>query len=79
MTLWTVALQVPLSIELSREDYWSGLPFPLPENLLNPGTEPLPAAFQADSLLSVPPGKPILCVRQRKAADLEKSYQTFVM
>ena len=67
VTVWTVALQVPLSMELSREEYWSGLPFPLPENLLNPGIEPLPAAFQADSLLSVPPGKPILDVPQRKA------------
>ena len=67
VTLGTVACQAPLSMELSREEYWSGLPFPLPENLLNPGIEPLPAAFQADSLLSVPPGKPILDVPQRKA------------
>ena len=35
-TLWTVAHQVPLSMEFSRQEYWSGLPFPSPENLPNP-------------------------------------------
>ena len=40
MTLWTVAHQPPLSIGFSREEYWSGLPFPPPRNLPNPGIEP---------------------------------------
>ena len=40
MTLWTVACQVPLSMESSRQEYWSRLPFPTPGNLLNPGIEP---------------------------------------
>ena len=40
MTLWTVASQVPLSMEFSGQEYWSGLPFPPPGNLPNPGIEP---------------------------------------
>ena len=37
---WTVARQAPLSMEFSRQEYWSGLLFPPPGNLSNPGTEP---------------------------------------
>ena len=37
---WTVACQAPLSMEFSRQEYWSGLPFPLPEDLSDPGIEP---------------------------------------
>ena len=53
-TPWTVAHQAPLSMEFSRQECWSGLPFPSPGNLPNPGTEPeSPAspAFRVDSLL----------------------------
>ena len=57
-TLWTVALQAPLSMGFSRQEYWSGLPFPPPGNLPNPGIKPESPALQADSLLLVPPGKP---------------------
>ena len=39
-TLWTVALQVPLSMGFSRQEYWSGLPCPSPGDLPNPGIEP---------------------------------------
>ena len=39
-TLWTAAHQAPLSVGLSREEYWSGLPFPHPGNLPDPGIEP---------------------------------------
>ena len=56
--LWTVACQTPLSMGLSRQDHWSGLPCPPPRNLPNPGIEPRSPALQADSLLSEPPGKP---------------------
>ena len=45
-------------MEFSRQEYWRGLPFPSPGHLPNPGTEPGFPAFQADSLLSEPPGKP---------------------
>ena len=57
MTPWTAAHQVPLSMEFSRQEYWSGLPFPSPEDLPNPGIEPRSPALLADSLLSEPPGK----------------------
>ena len=52
-TPWTVAHQAPLSMGFSRQEYWSGLPCPPPEDRLNPGIEPVsPAAptLQADSL-----------------------------
>ena len=39
-TLWTVALQAPLSIEFSRQEYWGGLLFPTPGDLPDPGNEP---------------------------------------
>ena len=57
-TPWTVAYQAPPSMEFSRQEYWSGLPFPSPEDLPNPGIEPGSPALQADALPSEPPGKP---------------------
>ena len=50
--------QAPLSMEFSRPEYYSGLPCPPPGNFPNPGIKPRSPAFQADSLLSEPPGKP---------------------
>ena len=47
---WTVACQPPLSMEFSRQEYWSGLPFPSPEDLPNAGIKPWFPALQADSL-----------------------------
>ena len=58
MTLQTVARQAPLSVEFSRQEFWSGLPFPSSEDFPNPGIEPRSLALQVDSLLSEPPGKP---------------------
>ena len=52
---WTVA---PLSMGFSRQEYWSGLPFPSPGYLPNPGIEPGSLALWADSLPSKPRGKP---------------------
>ena len=46
-------------MEFSRQEYWSGLPFPSPGDLPNPGIEPGFPALQADFLLSEPPGKPL--------------------
>ena len=57
-TPWTVACQAPLSMEFSRQEYWGGLPFPIPEDIPNPGIKPGSPILQADSLLSEPPGKP---------------------
>ena len=53
--LWTVACQVPLSMEFSRQKYWSGLPFPTPGDLLDSGIKPGSPAKEADSLPSEPP------------------------
>ena len=55
-----VAHQSPLSVEFSRREYWSGLPFPSPGNLPDPRMEPRSLALQADSLPTEPPGKPIV-------------------
>ena len=57
-TPWTVAHQAPPSMGFSRQEYWSGLPFPSPGNLLDLGIEPRSPALQADALTSEPPGKP---------------------
>ena len=54
-----VAFQVPLPMEFSRQEYWSGLPFPSPGDLPNPGIKPRSPAMQADSLPSEPQGKPL--------------------
>ena len=47
---WIVAYQVPPSVGFSRQEYWSGLPFPSPEDLPDPGIEPGTPVLQADSL-----------------------------
>ena len=57
VTLWTVAHQAPLSMGFSRQEYWSGLPFPSPGDLPNPGIEPGSPALQANDLSSEPPRK----------------------
>ena len=57
-TPWTVAYQAPLSIEFSRQQYQSGLPFPSLGDLPDPGIKPTSPALQADTLPSEPPGKP---------------------
>ena len=53
-TPWTVAHQAPLSMGFSRQDYWSGLPFPSPGDLPDAGIEPGSPTLQADSFLSEP-------------------------
>ena len=55
-TPWTVACQVPLSMGFSGQEHWSGLPFPFPGDLPNPGIEPRSPTLQVDSLPSEPPG-----------------------
>ena len=54
---WTVARQAPLSVGFSRQEYWSGLLFPSPGDLPNPGIKPWSLALQANALSSEPPGK----------------------
>ena len=58
-TPWTVAHQAPLSMGFSRQKYWSGVPFPSPGILPDPGITPGSPALQVDSSPSEPPGKPI--------------------
>ena len=55
--LWTVACQAPLFMGFSRQEYWSGLPFPSPGDLPDPGIEAGSPTLQADSSPSEPPGK----------------------
>ena len=56
-TPWTVAHQASPSMRFSRQEYWSGLPFPSPGDLPDPGIEPGSPTLQADALPSEPPGK----------------------
>ena len=61
-TPWTVAHQASLSIEFSRQEYWSGLPFPPPGYLPNPGMEPASLEFRALAgrfFTTAPSGKPL--------------------
>ena len=55
-TPWTVAHQASLSMGFSRQEHWSGLPFPSPGDLPDPGIEPRSPTLQADALPSEPPG-----------------------
>ena len=57
-TPWAVAHQAPLSMGFSRQEYWSGLPFPSLGNLPDPGIKPRSPILEADALTSEPPGKP---------------------
>ena len=57
LTPWTVAYQAPSSMGFSRQEYWSGLPFPSPGDLPDPGIKLGSPALQADALTSEPPGK----------------------
>ena len=68
--LWTVAHQAPLSMGFSRQEYWSGLPFPSPGDLPHPGIEPRSPTLQADALTSAPPGKP--CIVSSKSLHLSE-------
>ena len=68
--LWTVAYQAPLSMGFSRQEYWSGLPFPSPGDLPNPGIEPGSPALQADSLPTELQGSPkSICVAVNNMAE----------
>ena len=60
-TLWTTARQAPLSMKCSRQEYWSGLPFPSPGDLPDPGIKPkslVSPSWAGGFLPTTPPGKP---------------------
>ena len=54
----TVAQQAALSLGFPRQEYWSGLPFPPPGGLLDPGIKPTSPALAGRSFTTEPPGKP---------------------
>ena len=58
-TPWTVALQAPLSMEFSRQEYWIGLPFPTPGDLTDPEIEPTSPALAGRFSTTVLPKKPL--------------------
>ena len=59
VTSWTVAGQAPLSMRFPRREYWSGLPFPPPWDLPDPGIEPASPALAGRFFTTEPPGKPL--------------------
>ena len=67
-TLWTVAYQAPPSLGFSKQEYWSGLPFPSPGDLPNPGIEPGSPVLQADALPSEAPEPHPGCILGRHPA-----------
>ena len=61
----------PLFMGFSRQEYWSGLPFPSLGDLPDPGIEPGSPALQADSLPSEPPGKP-MCIHKKEDSVIQR-------
>ena len=57
-TPWTIACQAPPSMGFFKHVFWSGLPFPSPRDLPNPGIKPRSPTLQTGALPSEPPGKP---------------------
>ena len=64
VSLWTVASKAPLSIGFHRQD-WSGLPFPSPGDLLDPGIKPVSPALAGGFFTTELPGKPFLMCKWR--------------
>ena len=75
-TPWTVAHQTPLSMGFSRQEYWSGLPYPPPGDLPNPGVEPRSPAFQVDSLPAETQGKMVGLIRWESESEVAQSCPT---
>ena len=80
-TPWTVALQTPLSMGFSRQEYCRVLPFPSPRDLHNPRMNPESPPLQADSLPTEPTGKPIvLCnssVKEKSGAEITDNLELY--
>ena len=81
-TKWTVVCQAPLSMGFSRQEYWSGFPFPSPGDVPNPGIKSRSPALQTDPLPSESPGKPLieadpLTTTQELAEELNTGLSTF--
>ena len=72
-TPWTVTRQAPLSMGLSRQEYWGGLPFPPPENLPDPGigsVSPASSALAGGFFTAEPLGKPMLLLGDHGLAQV---------
>ena len=65
VTSWMVAHQALLSKEFSRQEYWSGLPFPTPADLYDPGMEPVSPVLTGGFFITVPPRKPIVETKRK--------------
>ena len=74
-TPWSIAHQAPLSMGYSRQEYWSGLPFPSPGDLPNPGTEPSSPVLQADALTSELPWNILRGVKLPSLRPLEGKWK----
>ena len=77
VTPWTVAYQAPLSMGFSRQQGWSGLPFPSPGDFPDPGIEPGSPTLQADALPSEPPGKQLIKKQSYHFADKDPYSQSY--
>ena len=71
-TRWTVAYQASPSMGFSRQEYWSGLPFPSPGHLPNPGIKPGSSALEADALTPEPQGSPKKLVKMRLKRNMSQ-------
>ena len=69
-TPWTVAHQILLSMEFSWQEYCSGLPFPTPGDLANPGIEPMSPALAGVFFTTKPPGKSCILKSEPKNKNL---------
>ena len=76
MTPWTVPYHAPPSMGFSRQEYWSGLPCPSPEDIPDPGIEPGSPALQADTLPSEPPGKSQGCNKNLMEQNVNDKQQS---
>ena len=70
-TPWTVACQAPPCMGSPKQEYWSGLPFPSPGDLPDPGIEPETPELQSDALPSEPPGKPVPIAQPERILDTQ--------
>ena len=75
MTPWTVARQAPLPMGIPRQEYWSGLPFPSPGDLPDPGIEPMFPASQADSLPLSHQGSALVTVKNPLKIETDRGYR----
>ena len=73
VTPWTAAHQTPPSMGFSKQEYWSRLPFPSPEDLPDTGIKPRSPTLQADALTSEPPGKPSIHLIYKMCGQLQLS------